>query len=82
MSWAATALIILILLCPILTASREGLHSVLSQNKLNLPVHVLVVDGLALLKVDPATDLGSLRTRDVILGQPKWGVTLFCNFLN
>lgn len=50
---------------PILAASRKGLHTILPENELDLPVHVLVVDGLALLKVDPTPNLPDMA-KDVI----------------
>lgn len=40
-----------------LRTSRERVHPVLPQHELNLPVHVLVVDGFALFEVHPTPRL-------------------------
>lgn len=44
----------------ILRRTRERIHSVFSEKKCDLPVHVLVVNRLTLLEIDPASDLSRL----------------------
>lgn len=50
---------------PSLTASRESLHTILPENELDLPVHVLVVNRFAFLKVDSSADLKGHWTFDI-----------------
>jgi len=40
-----------------LTAAGEWIHTVFPQHKLNLAIHVLVIDGFTLFKIDTTADL-------------------------
>ncbi len=40
-----------------LLASREWIHSVCSQYKLNFSIHIFIVDGFTLFKIDPSSCL-------------------------
>lgn len=42
------------------STARIGVSSIGSQNKLDLPVHVFIVDGFAFFKVDPSSCLQNL----------------------